>query len=146
VLELGPGSGWFSPAVARALPRGRLVLCDLQREMLAKARRRLRREGVANCDLAQGEGTRLPFRARSFDAAFLVAVLGEVPDPAACVRELARVLRTDGVLSITEMPGDPDALSVAEVRALAESAGFAFETRIGERAGFTLRFLRIGGA
>ncbi len=142
VLEVGPGPGWFSPAVARALPRGRLVLLDLQREMLAKAARRLRRAGASNFALVQGEGTRLPFRAASFDAAFLVAVLGEIPEPASAVRELARVLRPGGLLSITETLGDPDALSAAEVQALADSAGFELATRSEERAGFTARFRR----
>jgi ubiquinone/menaquinone biosynthesis C-methylase UbiE len=143
VLEIGPGPGWFSPAVARVLPRGRLVLFDLQREMLAKARRRLRRAGASNFDLVQGEGMRLPFRAASFDAAFLVAVLGEIPDPGAAVRELRRVLRPGGLLQVTETIGDPDALSADAVRALAGAAGFAPETHRVERAGTTLRF-RLG--
>ena len=41
VLELGPGSGFFSREVAGRLPRGRLELFDIQPEMLAKARRKL---------------------------------------------------------------------------------------------------------
>ena len=48
VLELGPGPGYFSAAVARAVPRGNLVLIDIQREMLEKARRRLSRARVPN--------------------------------------------------------------------------------------------------
>jgi SAM-dependent methyltransferase len=142
VLEVGPGPGWFSPALARLVPRGRLVLFDLQREMLQRARRRLRRAGVANFDLVQGEATRLPFRAASFDAAFLVAVLGEVPDPPAAVRELARVLRPGGVLQVTETVGDPDALSLDEVSAMARPAGFEEESRLVERMAFTARLRR----
>jgi tRNA A58 N-methylase Trm61 len=46
VLELGRGPGFFSVGVARNVPRGHLCLVDLQREMLEKARRRLRRAGV----------------------------------------------------------------------------------------------------
>jgi ubiquinone/menaquinone biosynthesis C-methylase UbiE len=140
VLELGPGPGWFSPHVARALPRGKLVLYDLQREMLAKARRRLNRFGVVNAAFAQGDGARLPFRAASFDVAFLVAVLGEVPDPAACVAELRRVLRAGGLLALTETRGDPDALSQDELVALVEPRGFALLGIDLERAAFTARF------
>jgi ubiquinone/menaquinone biosynthesis C-methylase UbiE len=143
VLELGPGPGWFSPHVARALPRGRLVLYDLQREMLAKARRRLRRVGVANAAFAQGDGARLPFRAGAFDVAFLVAVLGEVPDPAACVAELRRVLRRGGLLSLTETRGDPDALSQDELRALVEPRGFALERVEQDRAAFSASFRAV---
>jgi ubiquinone/menaquinone biosynthesis C-methylase UbiE len=140
VLELGPGPGWFSVDVARALPRGRLVLFDLQREMLAKARLRLARARLANASFAQGDGTRLPFASASFDVAFLVAVLGEVPDPPACVAELRRVIRPGGLLSITETRGDPDALSEEELGALARAAGFALDGVTRDRVAFSARF------
>ncbi len=142
VLQVGPGPGWFSSAVARTVPRGRVVLFDLQRPMLARARRRLRRADVANFDLVQGDATRLPFGAASFDTAFLFAVLGEVPDPAAAVRELARVLRPGGLLSVTETLGDPDALSREEVAALAQSAGLRPDDEIALRLAFTQHFRR----
>ncbi len=141
VLELGPGPGYFSAEVAREIPQGRLVLFDLQREMLAKARRRLRRAGVVNAAFVQGDGSRLPFRAGSFDVAFLVAVLGEISDPAACLESLHRVLRPGGLLSITETIGDPDALSQADAKTLAESKGFELVEVFVERAGFSASFL-----
>jgi len=140
VLELGPGPGYFSVEVAREIPQGRLVLFDLQREMLVKARRRLGRRGVVNAVFVQGDGERIPFRAGSFDAAFLVAVLGEVPDPAACVESLHRVLRPGGLLSITETLGDPDALSQEDVKALARSKGFGAADVFVDRIGFTATF------
>ena len=140
VLEVGPGPGYFSAEVAREIPRGRLVLFDLQREMLVKARIRLRRSGAANVDFAQGDGSRLPFRAASFGVAFLVAVLGEVPDPAACVESLHRVLRPGGLLAITETIGDPDALSQEGLKALMQSKGFEVVELFVDRAGFTATF------
>jgi len=39
-----------------------------------------------------------------FDRAFLVTVLGEVPDRGAALRALHEVLRPGGVLSVTEVP------------------------------------------
>ncbi len=38
VLEVGSGSGFYSVAVAKAIPEGKLELLDLQTEMLEKAR------------------------------------------------------------------------------------------------------------
>ena len=142
VLELGPGPGFFSPRIAADLPNGRLVLCDLQREMLDKARTRLRHAGAANADFTQASAEALPFQPGSFDVAFLVAVLGEVPDPEACLAALARVLRRGGVLSITELPGDPDALSPAEVERLARPHGFELAETFPIRRGFTINFRR----
>jgi ubiquinone/menaquinone biosynthesis C-methylase UbiE len=48
VLEIGPGPGFFSVGVAKAIPDGRLDLVDIQREMLQKARRRVGKAGVSN--------------------------------------------------------------------------------------------------
>jgi ubiquinone/menaquinone biosynthesis C-methylase UbiE len=146
VLELGPGPGYFSVEVARRVPQGRLVLLDLQREMLTKARRRLRRAAAANVDYAQADATALPLRAGSIDRAFLVTVLGEVSDPPACVAEIARVLRPGGLLVVVELPGDPDALTAEQVRAFAQRAGLEpFEsTRL--PGGFSATFERPDAA
>jgi len=108
VLELGPGPGYFSVRVAQSIPRGHLYLVDLQREMLEKARRRMGRAGFSNASFTQASAMSLPFAPGVFDIAFLVAVLGEVPDPGACVESICRSLRPGGILSITELPGDPD--------------------------------------
>ncbi len=138
VLEIGPGPGYFSAAVARAIPAGRLALLDLQREMLRKARRQVRRPGLANVDFTVGSASQLPYRRASFDRAFLVAVLGEVPDAGGCVREIARVLRPGGRLVVTELPGDPDALSLHELIALVEPYGFRVIERAPLRGGYSL--------
>ena len=118
VLEVGPGPGYFSLDVARAVPDGRLELVDIQHEMLQKARRRLHRAGIRRAGFIQADGVALPFPPNLFDAAFLVAVLGEIPNPQACVASIAGLLRLGGRLVVVELPGDPDAMSEAELRAL----------------------------
>ena len=65
---------------------------------------------------------------------------GDVPDPAACVESLHRVLQTGGLLSITETIGDPDALSREEAKALIEAKGIELVECFEDRAGFTLNF------
>jgi ubiquinone/menaquinone biosynthesis C-methylase UbiE len=140
VLELGPGPGFFSMRVARSIPRGHLFLVDLQREMLEKARLRIRRAGVANVSFTQAGADALPFAADSFDVAFLVTVLGEVPSAGACLEAIRYSLVPGGILSISELPGDPDAMAEAEVAALARSAGFEFAESFRVRGGFTANF------
>lgn len=144
VLELGPGPGYFSPAVARAVPRGKLVLVDVQPEMLDMARKRLDAQGVSNAECHQADACALPFEDASFDVAFLVAVLGEIPDRIACLKELHRVLRPDGLLSVTEMRlPDPDAVSLPDLRKSVEEAGFRYHSRHGHFFQYTLGFKRI---
>jgi ubiquinone/menaquinone biosynthesis C-methylase UbiE len=140
VLEIGPGPGYFSAEVARAVPKGRLELVDVQREMLQKARRRLQRAGVRNSGYAQADAVHLPFRRGSFDAAFLVAVLGETPDAGECMAAVARVLRPGGTLLVAELPGDPDAVSEEQVQDLAVAAGLELVGSTPLRRGFLARF------
>ena len=142
VLELGPGPGFFSIHVARVIPQGRLELVDIQLEMLQKARRRLRRAGVRNTGYTRANAVTLPFRSGAFDVAFLVAVLGEVPDPKACLASIAAVLRPGGLLSVVELPGDPDAVTEEQLRTLTLGTGLEFVDSLRVSRGFLASFRR----
>jgi ubiquinone/menaquinone biosynthesis C-methylase UbiE len=140
-LEIGCGPGYFSPDLARAAPRGRAVLLDLQLEMLQLAHKRL--AGVTNAVYAQADATHLPFRSEWFDAVLVVLMLGEVPDQSACLSEIHRVLRRDGVLTIAETRRDSDFIALPALRTLVEPLGFRFIDRRGVRWEYTARFARV---
>ncbi len=140
VLEIGPGSGYFSVEVARRIPRGHLELLDLQLGMLKKARRKLVAAGLHNTGFTVGDAVGLPFGEDTFDVVFLVAVLGEVTDPVACLQDIHRILRPSGLLSVTEQPGDPDFLPLPVVRSLAEQQGFELLESYGKRKNYTANF------
>lgn len=78
-------------------------------------------------------GSTLPYTDADFDAAFLVTVLGEIPDQRAALRELRRVLRPGGRLVIGESlaGGDPHHVWFRALLSQAETAGFASEARQG---------------
>jgi ubiquinone/menaquinone biosynthesis C-methylase UbiE len=88
----------------------------------------------------QAEGSALPVSSGAWDCVFLVTVLGEVSDPASCAREIYRVLRPGGLLSLTEQPGDPDFIALPNARALAEGVGFRFEKVYGGGKNYTASF------
>ena len=142
VLEVGPGPGFFSVDVARAIPEGRLELVDIQLEMLQKARGRVRRTGVRNTGYTRANAVKLPFRSDAFDVAFLVAVLGEVPDPKACLASIADVLRPGGLLSVVELPGDPDAVGEEQLRTFAQGSGLEFVDSVRVSRAFFASFRR----
>jgi ubiquinone/menaquinone biosynthesis C-methylase UbiE len=97
ILEIGPGTGIYSLPVATALaPGGTLDVLDVQLAMLAEVTSRARAAGVTNVAPTHGDARALPYPDRTFDAAYLVGVLGEIPDEAAALRELRRVLRPGG--------------------------------------------------
>jgi demethylmenaquinone methyltransferase / 2-methoxy-6-polyprenyl-1,4-benzoquinol methylase len=97
VLDVATGTG----AVARELIRQkhcRVVGVDVTPEMLAEARRRLGQE----VRLVEASAERLPFPDASFDALTFTYLLRYVSDPAATLRELARVVRRGGTIASLE--------------------------------------------
>ena len=140
VLEIGPGPGYFSLEAAKRLPQGRLYLYDIQPEMLAHARRRLKKRGYTNVEYHRAGGARFPFADNTFDRIFLVTVLGEVANRDVYLQEIARTLKPGGVVSVTEMQGDPDKLEEEELDALFPAAGLEKGRRYRTFAGFTLNF------
>jgi len=143
VLEVGCGSGVFSVEVARRLPRGHLELFDLQPEMLDKARRKIEAAGLARVvGYTRGDARKLALPTAEFDVAFLVAVLGEIPEPRKCLTALSRVIRPGGLLSITEHLPDPDFSRFSSLRSLVEREGFEFVERFGPPWSYTANFRR----
>lgn len=140
ILEVGCGPGYFSPALARAVPLGELVLADIQPEMLAKAQRRLEKSGIANTAFHLCVGSYFPFADGSFDRIVLVTVLGEVADQVAYLAEFHRLLAPCGLLSVSESVGDADKLSRAELTELLARHGFAPVQQFGNERNYTLNF------
>lgn len=140
VLEVGCGAGYFSPTLAQALPQGQLVLADIQPEMLAYAQKRLAKRGIGNAQYYLCHGTQFDFPSRSFDRIVLIAVLGEIADQAAYLQEFRRLLRPNGIVSISETAGDPDKLSCAELTALMQSHQFVLCQSYGTEKNYTLNF------
>ncbi len=72
-------------------------------------------------------------------------VLGEARDRAGALRELYGALRPGGVLSVTEIFGDPHHLGASTVLKEAEAAGFRLVGRFGSFPAYTLNFEKEPG-
>jgi len=140
ILEIGPGTGYYSFEIAGSLGEGTLEIFDIQPEMLDHVMREAERRGVTNIESTQGDAQALPFEDGSFDGAVLVAVLGEIPDQERALREIARVLRSGGRLVVGEIFGDPHMVTSGKLRERAARAGLVFEQRLGSPLGFFARF------
>ena len=141
VLEVGPGTGYYALDAAGWLgPGGTLDVLDLQGEMLDHVLRRARERSIANVAATQGDAQSLPYPDNSFDAAYLTAVLGEVPDQEQALRELGRVLKPGGRLVVGEVFPDFHMVPFGSLRERAERAGLVFERRLGGPLGYFARF------
>lgn len=99
---------------------------------------------MRNITATRGDAQQLPYPDASFDAAFMTAVLGEIPDQDAALRELARVLKPGGRLVVGELFGDPHWISPGRLQQRAEVAGLSFSHRSGTPLGYFARVDRPG--
>jgi ubiquinone/menaquinone biosynthesis C-methylase UbiE len=140
VLEIGPGTGYYTLDIAEWIgPDGRVEIFDLQQEFLDHVGRRAAERGVGNVVPTQGDATALAYEDDSIDAVVLTAVLGEIPDPGAALREIRRVLKPDGRLIVGELFGDPHFTTQGSLRRQAAEAGLSYETHSGNRLAYFAR-------
>lgn len=143
VLEVGPGNGTYTVAAAqRAGPKGRVIALDIQPGIIRRVQERIAESGVTNLHPHLGDVYDLPYPDNVFDAAYMSAVIGEIPDPARAVAELHRVLKPGGTLSFTEMIVDPDFTSQAALTEMAAGVGFRPGPVHGRRLWFTITFIK----
>ncbi len=111
ILDAGSGPGREAARLARRYPGAAIVRVDFSLAMLRLGRRRFfeKKRGVC-ADLAQ-----LPFAPGAFDLVWSNMALHWAPDPAAWLREFARVLAPGGLALFSSL--GPDTLK--ELRAAA---------------------------
>jgi ubiquinone/menaquinone biosynthesis C-methylase UbiE len=132
ILEVGPGTGYYALPVARWLgPSGRLDVLDVQQEMLDHTLRRAAAEGISNIDSSRADAQEMPYADDSFDGAYLVTVLGEIPDQEAALRELRRVVKPGGRIVVGELFGDPHMVTARALRTRAAATGLEVERQLG---------------
>jgi ubiquinone/menaquinone biosynthesis C-methylase UbiE/DNA-binding transcriptional ArsR family regulator len=135
LLDIGTGTGRLLELLAPRIAGGLGV--DASRAMLALARARLARAGLAHCAVRFADMYRLPLPDGGFDTVVLQMVLHHAEAPAEALAEAARVLRPGGRLLVIDLaphqnteclhrlahrwPGFAD----AQMRRLLEGAGLA---------------------
>lgn len=102
ILDVGSGLGQFTRAMARAVPRGKVVGIERSEEQLAGARRLDEGEGVdwrsgdaLNLELADGEWG-------SFDVAHTRFLLEHLNDPLRVVRGMVRAVKPGGRIVLAD--------------------------------------------
>jgi SAM-dependent methyltransferase len=102
VLEAGCGVGAQTIVLARRNPEARFTCIDVSEASLAIAQARITDNAIANVGFRHADLLSLPFDEASFDHVFMNFVLEHCGDPAKALRELHRVLRPGGTITITE--------------------------------------------
>ncbi len=103
-LDVAGGTGDLALGMARQVgPTGRVVLSDINWEMLSRGRDRLLDEGLATSFSAvQANAEMLPFAAASFDCVSIGFGLRNVTDKPKALASMRRVLKPGGRLLVLE--------------------------------------------
>jgi ubiquinone/menaquinone biosynthesis C-methylase UbiE len=99
VADVGTGTGFVAAGLAKLVSR--VIGFDASPEMLAVARRNLAQ--FDNVEFREALGDQLPVSSEMFDGVFANMYLHHAPDPLATIKEMARTLKPNGVLCITDL-------------------------------------------
>jgi predicted methyltransferase len=141
VADVGAGTGYMTTRIAKLVgPMGSVYANEIQPAMLRMIEAKASLEHLANIQVVQGtdDDTRLPSRA--IDVALLVDVYHELRHPQAILQSVRNSLKPHGDLVVIEyrkedptIPiADTHRMSITEMRAEIEAAGFTFDRVIEE--------------
>jgi SAM-dependent methyltransferase len=139
ILEIGPGTGYYTLDMAGWVGGGTIEVFDLQQEFLDHTMGRAGERGIANVVPTQGDATELPYEDDSIDAVVLTAVLGEIPDQGKAMKEIGRVLKPSGRLVVGELIGDPHFTTVGALEKRGAEVGLVLAERSGPSFGYFAR-------
>ncbi len=142
VLDVATGTGMVAFEILER-DGSEVVGLDQSEQMLAAARARLAREPAltGRATFVRGEAERLPFDDAEFDALTFTYLLRYVDDPAATMRELARVVAPGGRIGMLEF-GVPRATTLRALWRVHTRVGLPVLGRLVSRDWFEVgRFL-----
>ncbi len=141
VLEIGPGNGRYTLSTAQQVGvDGHVVAVDIEPKMIQRLNERLKQENAGSVDGLVADVDALPFQSGTFDAVYLITVIGEIPGPMQAMEEFHRALSPDGTLAFSEFFPDPDYPTRGGLVRKAARAGFKPSYRAGSWFAYTQVF------
>ncbi|HSD50113.1 MAG TPA: arsenite methyltransferase, partial [Candidatus Methylomirabilis sp.] len=117
VLDIGSGAGIDCLIAAEKVgPTGRVIGLDMTPEMIERARKNVREAGVGNVEFRLGDAEKMPVDDASVDWVISNCVINLSPDKPAVFREIARILKPGGRISISDIVAEDLPGSIRESR------------------------------
>lgn len=143
VLEVGPGKGNYTKAVAeRLLPNGKVYAIDIQETVIKRLKKKVEDEEISNIIPKIDDVHNLSFDNESVDRIFAITCLPEIPDPVLALEEFKRVLKPGGIVSLCELFIDPDYPLRKTEKKWANKAGLEFLEGFGNFFVYQLNFIK----
>ena len=141
VIEIGPGKGNYTKALAKSiLPGGKVYAIDIQESIIHRLKKKIEKENIINIIPKLDDVYNLSFEDESVDRILMIACLPEIPDPIKVLKELKRILKPNGLISLSEMLPDPDYPLRRTEKRWAKEAGLEFLEGFGNFFIYQLNF------
>ncbi|MFX0106538.1 MAG: class I SAM-dependent methyltransferase [Candidatus Hodarchaeota archaeon] len=141
IVEIGPGKGSYTKEIAkRVLPDGKVFAIDIQDSIINRLKKRVEKDNLTNIIPKIDDAYNLSFEDESVDRVLMIACLPEIPEPIRALKEIKRVLKPDGLISLSEMVPDPDYPRRKTEISWANEAGFELEDKFGNWFVYQLNF------
>lgn len=141
VIEIGPGKGNYTKAIAKnILPEGKVYAIDIQESIINRLKKKIEKESITNIIPKIDDTYNLSFEGETIDRVLMIACLPEIPDPIRVLKEIKRVLKPNGLISLSEMLPDPDYPRRKTEKKWAKEAGFELDEQFGNWFIYQLNF------
>ena len=145
IIDIGCGPGRVTLPLAEALlPSGEVIAIDVQAGMLAIVQAKAETKKLGNIRLRKMDPASDRLDVRDADAAIMVMMLGEVPDPHRLLKAVREALKDDGRLLIAESVFDPHYVRRASLRALTSALGLVECSFSGNFFGYQALYCKRG--
>lgn len=147
VMDLGCGPGIYAIDVMRTVgDKGKVYAIDVQKTMIDRLKKKLKKpenKDAHNIIPIVASAHALPVPDNSVDLVYMITVLAEIPDREKAFKELRRILKDDGILSVSEFFTDPDYPLRRTTKRWCESADFKLKESRGNIFNYTLQFEKL---
>lgn len=141
VIEIGPGKGSYTKVIAKKLlPNGMVYAIDIQEYVIKNLKETIQKENIPNIIPKIDDAYNLSFNDKSIDRVLAIACLPEIPEPVRVLEEFKRVLKDDGIISLSELFPDPDYPRRKTERNWAQQAGLVLKEEFGNWFAYQLNF------
>ena len=128
ILDFGCGPGSYSIVAARLVgDSGKVYALDIHPSAIQRVEKLASRKGLANVETIQSDCA-TGLKDESMDAAFLYDILHHLSEPDAVLKELHRVVKPDGTLSVNDHH-----LEEEDIRSRISSGGLFRMSKRGKR-------------
>ena len=122
VLEIAPGPGYFSIELAK-MGKFNITGVDISNDFIEICKINAKQENV-NITFLQGNVSSMQFEDGTFDFIFCSAAFKNFKEPIVALKEMYRVLKSNGIVLIVDMNHDTQKEKLAEEAAKISKSGF----------------------